>query len=184
RVGEGLAFVGPNGAGKTTLLRTLATLLPPLRGEIKYGGRDIREARRHIFFVPESIEVPLELKAVDYVKVVTSLYERPDPREVEAVLDLIEVPPRERLKNLSHGQRRRIQLAPALLVKTPIMLLDDPLIGLDYYATENIFPQIVKELLKTSTVIITLRHEYPHALKTLLKEIDITQYSHTKKSAG
>lgn len=181
-VGEALAFVGPNGAGKTTLLRTLATLLPPLRGEIRYGGRDIKEARRHIFYVPENIDVPLELKAVDYVKVVTSLFKKPDPKEVEEVFDFIEVSPRERLKNLSHGQRRRIQLAPALLIKAPITLFDDPLIGLDYYAVEKTFPQIVEKLLKTSTIIITLRHEYPQTLKTLLKEeIDITQYSHTKK---
>ncbi len=179
-----LIFVGPNGVGKTTLARTLATLLPPLRGKITFNGVDITKHRKDIYYVPEDVDLPLELRVIDYLRLVPYMYMKPVERsEAEKALEIVSLThaQKARLRELSMGQRRRVMLVTTLLVKAPITIIDDPLNYLDEYASEYIFPEILENLSKMGLhVIITLRQEHRYKTDTS-KVIDLTNYSYMYK---
>lgn len=138
--GELIGLLGPNGAGKTTLLRVLATLLPPTAGTLRVGGFDPLEspaaARRQIGYLPESLPNIPEARVESYLHFRAQLKDIPANRrraEVDRCLRSCDLMPVRRriLGNLSHGFRRRVHLAEALLGGPPILLLDEPTIGLD-----------------------------------------------------
>lgn len=182
--GEVLVFVGPNGVGKTTLAKTIATFLPPLSGRITFDGVDITKRRREILYIPESVEMPLELRVVDYLRLVPYLYMKSvEKAEVESALEIAGLAhAREaRLRELSMGQRRRAMLVSALLVKAPVTIIDDPLNYLDEYASEHIFPEVLEGLSEMGLhVIVTLRQEPRYRAETT-KVIDLTNYSYVYK---
>ena len=155
------AFMGPNGIGKTTLLKTIVGILKPLRGTIKVDNNSISSTKREMFYVPETADIPLEIKIKDLMKFFFILYNIPRNRWsdiMESSLNLLELPSNEKIASLSHGQRRRLQLAIAYAIKAPITIIDDPLVGLDEYCALEIFPKIIKELkLSKCIVIITFR---------------------------
>ncbi|MEZ0248842.1 MAG: ATP-binding cassette domain-containing protein [Thermoproteus sp.] len=131
RPGEPVAFYGPNGVGKTTLAKVLATLLSPLGGSIELYGNPIKKMRRHIFYLPETVEVPPKVKALEYVEAVASFYGISDL--AEEVLRAVGVPPQLELEKMSQGMKRRVQLASALAVapKVKLAVLDDPYVSID-----------------------------------------------------
>jgi ABC-2 type transport system ATP-binding protein len=141
-LGEGasLGLVGPNGSGKSTLLRVLACLVRPTAGRALVCGVDTREdataVRRRIGYVPEQFGVYPRLSITQYLDFFAkaagvSQWERRNT--VETMLRVVDLYERRRdeAAALSRGARRRLALARALLHNPPILLLDDPLGGLD-----------------------------------------------------
>jgi ABC-2 type transport system ATP-binding protein len=138
--GAGLGLVGPNGSGKSTLLRVLAGLVRPTAGRALVCGFDTREdataVRRRIGYVPEQFGVYPRLSITQYLEFFAkaagvSQWERRNT--VETMLRVVDLHDRRRdeAAALSRGARRRLALARALLHNPPILLLDDPLGGLD-----------------------------------------------------
>jgi ABC-2 type transport system ATP-binding protein len=140
-VGTGVtALLGPNGAGKTTILRCLTGLLPWNQGTIEIDGVDVLSnplaARRRIGYLPERVAFPPELRVrsyLDYVARSKGVARGLRRAEVDRALertDLTAVADRL-VNNLSKGFRQRVGLAQATIGEPPVLVLDEPLAGVD-----------------------------------------------------
>jgi len=138
--GEVLGLIGPNGAGKTTTLRILAGSLSPTRGRVRVMGLDQGAAtlrvKQRIGYMPENVPIHPDLKVREYLVFRARLRGIParDRKvrisSVMAVLDLHSVEGKL-LGHLSRGYRQRVGLAAILLNDPPVLILDEPTIGLD-----------------------------------------------------
>ena len=138
--GEVVGFLGPNGAGKTTTMRMLTGFLPPSDGSASIAGHDIFEdsmgARRSVGYLPESPPLYPEMRVRDYVDYVAAIKDLPRRSRKEAVdralerCGLSEVRSRV-IATLSKGYRQRVGLAQAIVHDPPVLILDEPTVGLD-----------------------------------------------------
>jgi ABC-2 type transport system ATP-binding protein len=138
--GEVVGFLGPNGAGKTTTMRVLSCFMPPTSGTAKVNGYDIHtqalEVRRRIGYLPEQVPLYTDLTVTQYLNFVAEAKGLPRLSRRQKVGEAIErcllQDARERIiGKLSKGYRQRVGLAQALLGDPPILILDEPTIGLD-----------------------------------------------------
>jgi ABC-2 type transport system ATP-binding protein len=138
--GEVVGFLGPNGAGKTTTMRMLTGFLPPTDGSAAIAGHDIfdeaLQARRSIGYLPESPPLYPEMTVRSYVDYVARIKDVPRAGRRAAVdralerCGLSEV--RERvIGTLSKGFRQRVGIAQAIVHDPPVLILDEPTVGLD-----------------------------------------------------
>ena len=138
--GEVVGFLGPNGAGKTTTMRILTGFIPATNGTARIAGHDIFSdplaARRAIGYLPETPPLYPEMTPVSYVDFVARLKDVPRSRRREAVeqalsrCGLQDVRRRE-IRQLSKGYRQRVGLAQAIVHEPPVLVLDEPTVGLD-----------------------------------------------------
>jgi gliding motility-associated transport system ATP-binding protein len=168
--GEVLAFLGPNGAGKTTTMRILTCFMPPTEGRASVAGFDCLEqpleVKRRIGYLPETPPVYQELTVDEYLRFVGRLHGLAGTaltgsmsREIER-LGLGSV--RHRLiGNLSRGYRQRVGLAQALLHDPPVLILDEPTVGLDPKQIIEI-RELIKSLAGSHSVILST-HILPEA---------------------
>jgi ABC-2 type transport system ATP-binding protein len=140
RRGEIVGFLGPNGAGKTTTMRILAGIFPATSGEVRIAGRDpLREplaCRAAIGYFPEYAPFYPELRVEGYLRFVARLKRVPRGARRRAVDEVLaacglESVARRHVGTLSKGYRQRVGLAQALCGDPPILILDEPTIGLD-----------------------------------------------------
>ena len=137
-IGPGVtALLGPNGAGKSTLLRMLCGLSPPDRGEIRILGADPRSdlaVRRRISIVPQQEAVFERMSALELVRLAGVFTGVADPdvaaRDALAVVELDAADPRP-VTSYSKGMKQRVKVAQALVNDPAVMVLDEPLTGLD-----------------------------------------------------
>lgn len=168
--GEVLAFLGPNGAGKTTTMRILTCFMPATEGTVQVAGFDCAdqpiEVKRRIGYLPETPPVYQELTVTEYLTFVGQLRGMGGRHLTSALdqtigrLELGSV--RHRLiGNLSRGYRQRVGLAQALLHDPPVLILDEPTIGLDPKQIIEI-RELIKSLAGSHTVILST-HILPEA---------------------
>ena len=138
--GDLFGFIGPNGAGKTTTMKILATLLDPTYGEAYVCGhsiyRDPKEIRRLVGYMPDFFGVYDDMKVIEYLEFFAAAYRINGPRRRQVCnekLDLVDLDfKRDAYANtLSRGQTQRLGLARVLLHEPQVLLLDEPLSGLD-----------------------------------------------------
>jgi ABC-2 type transport system ATP-binding protein len=135
--GECVGVTGANGAGRTTLLRILATLSPPSSGHLEIAGidavRHVMRARAHVMFVGQDLLPGDGLHVREYLDIVRTA--RPHtagtPLTITGVLARAGLPGDAPIRTLSSGFRQRLALAAGILAGTTVLLLDDPLRGLD-----------------------------------------------------
>jgi ABC-2 type transport system ATP-binding protein len=140
RAGEVVGFLGPNGAGKTTTMRILTGFIPASQGAARIAGHDIFDealaARRAMGYLPETPPLYPEMTPASYVDFVAKLKDVPRGERkvaVESALErcgLIDVRNRE-IRQLSKGYRQRVGLAQAIVHDPPVLVLDEPTVGLD-----------------------------------------------------
>ncbi|TKI58976.1 ABC transporter ATP-binding protein [Brevibacillus antibioticus] len=138
--GEIFGFLGPNGAGKTTTIKMVTGIIRPDQGEITINGKNIRsealEAKRQFGYVPDSPDLFLRLKGLEYVSFMADIYEVPQEVRGKRILQLAD---RFDMKNAlgdpiqsySHGMRQKIMIMGALIHQPEVWILDEPLTGLD-----------------------------------------------------
>jgi len=152
RRGEVLGLLGPNGAGKTTALRILCGLLPPSAGTVTIDGIDVQaeslEARRHYGYVPEGAPLYANLSPRQHLLMVGRLYglaEEGLEKAIARLLDALELGGRadDPVGDFSRGMRQKAALACAILPGPELLVLDEPLSGLDASTTA-----VIKELLR------------------------------------
>lgn len=155
--GEVFGFLGLNGAGKTTTLRMLGGVLPPTGGTIEIDGLDLRaepvEARLRLAFIPDRPYLYEKLTAREFLRFMGQMYNLPAgtlEREVDGILDyqgLLEVGD-QLVESYSHGMKQRLTLAAGLLHKPRLLIVDEPMVGLDPRGAKQIketFRNIAKE---------------------------------------
>ena len=138
--GEVFAFLGPNGAGKTTTIRMMMGLLQPSAGSVRLGGYDLaREpeaAKQLCGFVPDRPHVYDKLTGREFLGFVAGLY-RVSPDEVQGrAFDLLTLFDLEQfqgelVETYSHGMKQRLVLAAALIHRPKILIVDEPMVGMD-----------------------------------------------------
>jgi len=138
--GEVVGFLGPNGAGKTTTMRMLTGFLPPTDGSASIAGHDVfeepLEARRAVGYLPEFPPLYPEMTVESFVDYVARLKDVPRARRREAVDRALERcaladVSRRVIGTLSKGYRQRVGLAQAIVHDPPVLILDEPTVGLD-----------------------------------------------------
>jgi ABC-2 type transport system ATP-binding protein len=159
--GEVLALLGPNGAGKTTTLEILEGLRPAGSGSVRVLGVDPwRAGRRHRERVGVVLQEPLgqgELTAREMLRATAACYSRPWP--LDALLDAVGLTGQggRRVKTLSGGQRRRLDVALGVLGRPDLLFLDEPTTGLDPEARRALW-QLVRALADDGTTILLTTH--------------------------
>ena len=136
--GEILGLVGPNGAGKTTTLRSLAGIIPPTRGEIRIAGQDLARspvaAKAALAFIPDEPQLFDYLTVREHLGFVARLYRQPEAvARGPALLAELELAEKadSLASELSRGMRQTLAIACGLLHQPQVLILDEPLTGLD-----------------------------------------------------
>ena len=159
--GEILGFLGPNGAGKTTVMRILAAYHFPDSGTVRIGGLSLeentREIQRRTGYLSENVPLYGDLTPREFLHFVAET--RSIPRRTEAVEKALsacglEKRQRQRIETLSRGLRQRLGLAQAIVHDPPILILDEPMTGLDPNQIIEI-RSLIKELGKTKAIIFS-----------------------------
>jgi ABC-2 type transport system ATP-binding protein len=163
REGEILGFLGPNGAGKTTTMRVVTGFLPPSHGTVVVNGHDVvdepQAVKRQIGYLPENVPLYQEMRVREYLDFRAALkgVPRADMRKaVDRTLEeciIGDVQDRV-VGQLSKGYRQRVGLADALVSDPPILILDEPTIGLDPAQIREI-RKLIKDLGRERTVILS-----------------------------
>ncbi|HEX7486418.1 MAG TPA: ABC transporter ATP-binding protein [Vicinamibacterales bacterium] len=161
--GEVMGFLGPNGSGKTTTIRLLLDLLRPTRGSAAIGGFDCHrqslQARRLVGYLPGEMPVYPELSGGTYLAYLGSLgAEPPPPDAVQHLLHRFGIGPAElkrRLRDLSHGMKRKLGIVSALMTRPTVAILDEPTSGLDPLMIEA-FAETLAELKRDGRTTVFL----------------------------
>jgi ABC-type Mn2+/Zn2+ transport system ATPase subunit len=167
--GAFVGLLGPNGSGKSTMLRATLGILPLASGEVRIEGHDLREARDLVSYLPQRQKVDLEtpLRVWDVVMMGrirhTGWLARPKPRDREVVgwaleqvrmLDRRDSP----IGQLSFGQQQRAFLARALAQEGDLLLLDEPMNGVDQ-ATQDLFVELLESFHAQGKTIVMATHD-------------------------
>ncbi|MEP7294063.1 MAG: ABC transporter ATP-binding protein [Chloroflexota bacterium] len=136
--GEVVGLLGPNGAGKTTTMRMLTGFMPPSEGSASIAGHDVvrdsMEARRNVGYLPERVPVYPDMTVRAYITFWAKLRGMRNARaSVDEVLERVQLSDRQNtlIRHLSKGMRQRLGLAQALVHNPPVIILDEPTIGID-----------------------------------------------------
>lgn len=159
-----IGLIGPNGGGKTTFLKVLLGLLPPMRGSVKILGKPVRQGRRWIGYVPQSVEFdhafPITVWEVARMGRIghRGLFRRYTAEDDERVADALRRVGMLDMRNrtfgeLSGGQRQRVYVARALAGEPAILLLDEPTSSVDPGFRSNIY-EILRELNEKITILL------------------------------
>jgi ABC-2 type transport system ATP-binding protein len=148
-------FLGPNGAGKTTTLRMIAGILRPSDGRVLVGGDDIHKtplvAKQRLGFIPDRPFVYEKLTGAEFLRFVAGLYGQEGEiidRRMAELLEVFELTSwkDELIEAYSHGMRQKIIISSALIHRPEVIVVDEPMVGLDPKAArllKDIFRQFV-----------------------------------------
>jgi len=164
--GDIYGFLGPNGAGKTTTIRMLTSIIPPTRGSAAVCGHDVISdsiaSRKNIGFMPERPGFYEVMKAEDQLVFYGEFYhmgKRETHKRARELLDIVGLDEfrTRRIKTFSHGMRKRLALAQALLHDPKLLILDEPTGGLDPQGTAA-FRDMIREINRSGKTIFLSSH--------------------------
>ena len=166
--GEVCGLIGPNGAGKTTLLRMLAAAEEPTIGEIYINGDRLLRDRSHpilkqrIGFLPDDFPLYDDLTVWDYLDYFARLYNLQQPRRrerINSVLELVQLTNKRNslISTLSRGMKQRLSLGRTIIHEPLLLLLDEPVSGLDPIARMQ-FREIIKALQEAGMTVVISSH--------------------------
>ena len=160
---EVLGFLGPNGAGKTTTMNIITGYISSTSGTVKVNGHDILEepelAKKQIGYLPENPPLYNDMTVLEYLSFIFDLKAVPKEKrrgQLERILTLVKISDvTDRLiGNLSKGYKQRVGIAQAILGDPPILILDEPTVGLDPNQIIEI-RKLIKSLSKSHSIIIS-----------------------------
>jgi ABC-2 type transport system ATP-binding protein len=164
--GEFFAVLGPNGAGKTTTIKMLAGLLRPNSGRLLVGGIDVQTdpigAKKVSAYVPDQPFLYDKLSGIEFMNFIADLYGVDGDgrdKEIDRLVELFGMKDfvRELTEAYSHGMKQRLVLAATLLHKPRVLMIDEPLVGLDPH-TARLVKQVFRELARSGTSIFMSTH--------------------------
>ncbi|HCY63290.1 MAG TPA: copper ABC transporter ATP-binding protein [Oxalobacteraceae bacterium] len=183
--GEMFGLIGHNGAGKSTLFKLMLGLIAPTSGEIRVhgaltGGRDFRQARRRIGYLPESFVTYDNLTGLEVLRLFADLKQVPR-RECESILERVGLAgaAARRVRGYSKGMRQRLGFAQVLLGNPDLIFLDEPTNGLDPEGIHD-FYRILREVqAEGATIVIT-----SHILAEIQERVDRLVILHSGRIAA
>ena len=161
--GQIYGFLGPNGAGKSTTMNIMTGYLGATEGEVIINGHDIlkepEEAKKSIGYLPEIPPLYTDMTVMEYLKFVAELKKIKKSEIQDSVDEVIELVglfdvEKRLIKNLSKGYRQRVGLAQAIIGFPEIIILDEPMVGLDPIQIIEI-RELIRKLAKEHTVILS-----------------------------
>jgi ABC-2 type transport system ATP-binding protein len=164
--GELFGFLGPNGAGKTTTIKILTGLLLPSGGNVEVAGWDVVEdpfeVKRRVGYVPDRALLYEKLTGGEFLEFVGHLYglEPEDARrEATSYLQMFELAGwvDELIEAYSHGMRQKLALVTALLHRPEVLVIDEPMAGLDPRSARRV-KTLLKELVSRGTTVFLSTH--------------------------
>ncbi|MFM1841473.1 MAG: transporter [Cyanobacteriota bacterium] len=166
--GSVYGLIGPNGAGKTTLIRMLATAEEPTRGEIYLFGDRLLPGdanlriKQYLGYLPDDYPLYEDMSVRDYLEYFARLYHLKDPtrrRRLQEVLELVQLTSKwdSRINTLSRGMKQRLSLARTIIHEPILLLLDEPVSGLDPIARQQ-FREIMRVLQSAGMTILISSH--------------------------
>jgi ABC-2 type transport system ATP-binding protein len=180
--GEILGFLGPNGAGKSTTMRILTGYLPATSGQVSICGVPVAsrpdEVKRHIGYMPENNPLPEDMRVSEYLYFRGRLKEVPRSKLGPRIDEVLELCDLKRVRHkiigkLSKGFRQRVGIAEAILAEPPVIIMDEPTIGLDPHQI-LIVRDLIASLRGRMTVIIS-SHILPEIEMTCDRVLIINQ---------
>ena len=191
--GEVYGLIGPNGAGKTTLIRMLATAEEPTVGEIYLNGdqllrdRDNPHLKRQLGYLPDDFPLYDDLTVWDYLDYFARLYQLRDPhrsRRLKDVLELVQLTHKRNslIATLSRGMKQRLSLGRTIIHEPALLLLDEPVSGLDPIARVQ-FREIIKALQDVGMTILISSHVLSD-LEELCTSVGIMELGYLVESAS
>jgi len=187
--GEIYGFIGPNGAGKTTTIRMMGGILAPTSGSIVIGGLDMARdpvaAKKMIGFVPDRPFLYEKLTGLEFLHFSADLYDvNPEtfPQKAEQLLrqfalwDWAD----ELIEAYSHGMKQRLIIASALLHDPQILIIDEPMVGLDpaaVHMVKDIFQELSQKQITifVSTHTLSIAEELCHRIGVIHKGMLLAQ---------
>ena len=164
--GEVVGFLGPNGAGKTTTIKLIAGLLVPSSGAVRIDGIDVthdpENAKRRLAYIPDRPYVPERLSARELLAYIAGLYGLHGKGvEERGMAELHRFGLRGREDDLlgtySHGMRQRVLLAAALMRQPRVLLVDEPMVGLDPQGM-RLVRRVLREVAQAGAVVLMSTH--------------------------
>jgi len=161
--GQVLGFLGPNGAGKTTVMRMLTAFLPPTTGRVVVAGVDLDQdpvgLRRNVGYLPENVPLYPEMRVDEFLRFRADVEEVPRGEVQARIEDVVERcligdVRRQVIGTLSKGFRQRVGLAGALIHQPPVLILDEPTVGLDPNQIIKV-RELITELGRDHTVLLS-----------------------------
>jgi ABC-2 type transport system ATP-binding protein len=160
--GEVLGLVGPNGAGKTTTIRSIAGIIIPTRGRIQVAGHDLAEdpvaAKGALAFIPDEPHLFEYLTVEEHLRFIARLYSVADVSEkIPSLLEELDLADKRASLpgELSRGMKQKLAIACGLLHEPKVLLLDEPLTGLDPVGIRRMKATIMRRAAAGSAVILS-----------------------------
>jgi len=164
--GEIFGFLGPNGAGKTTTIRMLAGVLRPTSGTIHIGQWNMsihpREAKQIIGFIPDRPFLYAKLTGKEFLYFMSKLYglnPKHADKRISFLLDFFEIAycAGELIESYSHGMKQRLVMCAALLHQPRVLIVDEPMVGLDPKGAKLV-KRVFRELAQKGTTVFMSTH--------------------------
>jgi lipopolysaccharide export system ATP-binding protein len=178
RAGEVVGLLGPNGAGKTTTFYMMVGLIPPTRGSVRLGGLDLTRLRMHerarhgLGYLPQEASVFRKLTVEENILAIVEAVgvpRRERAAAVQAHLDELHLGPvaRQKAFTLSGGERRRLEIARALVTRPQFLLMDEPFAAIDPISVAEVQKIILQLRARGIGVVIT-----DHNVRETLRIVD------------
>jgi len=179
--GDITGYLGPNGSGKSTTVKMITALLEPTAGTVLYDGQDVRKDlmsfRRRLGYVPEEAILYSYMSGLEYLQLIGRLRGMPE-RVVDSkandLLELFSLHPHRyaAIATYSKGMKQRVLIASALLHDPDLLILDEPLSGMDVTSAE-LFKHLLKQLAQQGKTILYISHVLEVVEKVCAKVIII-----------
>lgn len=154
--GKIIGLLGPNGSGKTTLIKLMNGLLHPTTGDIVIDGyRPSVETKKIVSYLPDTSYLRENMKIKDALTLFEDFYNDFSREKAEHLLEDLDLNPDEQLKNLSKGNKEKVQFILVMSRQAKLYILDEPIGGVDPAAREYILRTIINNYCEDASVVIS-----------------------------
>ena len=172
--GHIVGLLGPNGSGKTTLIKLANGLLTPMSGELTICNMDPgKESHAIVSYLPERTSIPLWMTAKQLMDFYEDFYQDFRRDAAEEMLSHLNIPPQQRIKQMSKGTREKVQLIMVMSRTAQLYLLDEPIGGVDPATRDYILSTIIGNYNPEASVIIST-----HLISDVEKVLDEVIFIH------